>query len=78
MFPKLVFVMRTPVTTHVCFRGFHGFKCVSADTDARYICSIFQYRVQVVTLQTLDLSRFIRCVIVVRKAARLLSGLSQV
>ena len=27
MFPKLVFVMRTPVTTHVCFRGFTGFKC---------------------------------------------------
>jgi hypothetical protein len=27
MFPKLVSVMRTPVTTHVCFRGFTGLKC---------------------------------------------------
>ena len=26
MFPKLVFVMRTSVTTHVCFRGFTGLK----------------------------------------------------
>jgi hypothetical protein len=31
MFPKLVFVMRTPVKTHVCFRGFHGLKFVSAE-----------------------------------------------
>ncbi len=27
MFPTLVFVMRTPVKTHVYFRGFHGLKC---------------------------------------------------
>ncbi len=26
MFPKLVFVMRTLVTTHVCFLGFTGLK----------------------------------------------------
>jgi len=31
MFPKLVFVMRTPVKTHVYFRGFLGLKFVFSE-----------------------------------------------
>jgi hypothetical protein len=41
MFPKLVFVMRTPVSTHVCFRGFHGLKCASAERTPVIFVALF-------------------------------------
>ena len=40
-FQSLFFAMRAPVTTHVCFRGFHGLKCVLAERTPVIFVALF-------------------------------------